>query len=483
MNADGANVAGIRLTDSPLADPRVGLPPLLCLLPIAAAALLLGGISMLGPVITAAAAASLLLLAATINVRAQLMVLIAALPLYRMGMGSAIGYGFGFFDIYTVWFILLFLWRIALVDLFRFRIPGVIMLGVVMLCGLIPSSITAGDPVAFWRGVLQILLGFLLTAGVYSRLIGIANERRITWILRLFAGSAAVFAVWGLFLSYRSRSLLRVAGIAGRHFNFLFGDPNYYAGFLLMALCIAVGLALAAGTRRQRVILWAISVTLLSGILLTLSRAGYLATILCGLMYLAFLWRYADIKRLIAAAGLLTAGLTAVMLLTTNLGSDFVNVVLVSDRMTSAVQGSDASVNQRKLILLVGWRMAWSSPLVGVGFGNFEKTYDRYREAQLATVNAEACHNTYLKLFAEAGLIGFFLAILYYFTLMRTLWKSFRVQSDPRRRFIMFGLFTGILSYFIMSVTLDQVYEVHFWIMSGVAIACAHTLAVPAERP
>jgi hypothetical protein len=66
---------------------------------------------------------------------------------------------------------------------------------------------------------------------------------------------------------------------------------------------------------------------------------------------------------------------------------------------------------------------------------------------------------------------------------MRTLWKSFRVQSDPRRRFIMFGLFTGILSYFIMSVTLDQVYEVHFWIMSGVAIACAHTLAVPAERP
>jgi O-antigen ligase len=126
--------------------------------------------------------------------------------------------------------------------------------------------------------------------------------------------------------------------------------------------------------------------------------------------------------------------------------------------------------------------VAWQTPLVGVGFGNFETAFDRFRESQLSTRNGEACHNTYLKLFAETGLVGFFFALLFYGMLMRTLWKSFRAQSDPRRRLLLFGLFTALLSYFLMSATLDQIYEAHFWTMSGLALACVHVLAAQNRR-
>jgi O-antigen ligase len=482
MRTDGRNAAGILLTDSILADSRVGLPPLLRSAPVAVAALLLGAFFMFDPLLVGLAAAALIVMLSTINVRAQMALLVATLPLYRMGMGSEVGSGFGPFDLYTVWFALLFLWKLGPVELLRVRLPGVVVLASVMLCGFIPSAIHADSSVAYWRGMLQVIIGLLLMAGVYTRLMQNGKESFVVQLLRLFTVSSALFAIWGIIMSARSGSLMRIAGVVGRYYNFLFGDPNFYSGFLLMALCIAVGLALAAGTPRQRFIQWAASGALLLANLLTVSRAGYLSSFICGIIFAIYLWRHTNLKRLVATVALLAAAVGTGFLLLTDLGSNLLGLLTVSDRMTSAVSGQDASMNQRANILKVGWRMAWHTPVFGVGLGNFEHTFDRYREAELSTTNHQACHNTYLKLFAETGAIGFLTAILYYGALMRALWKSYRAQTATHRRHMMFGLSIGIFSYFLMSATLDQLYEAHFWIMSGFAVACTHIFAQPADR-
>lgn len=471
------STASMRLTDSPVADPSISLPRLLQWLPIAVSVALIGSLALNLTLFVAIAVVALTGMALTIDRRRSVYMLIFLLPLYRTGMGSDVGSGFGVFDLYSVWFIFLFVWRIGLLDFFRFEKHRVFVLGVIMLFGLVPSIIHTEVQMWYWRGLLQILINLLIMSALYFRLVELDDETLLVRLLRVLSVVTAAFALQGIYMSVRYRTLLGLGGVAGRTYNFLFGDPNYYSGFLLMVLCFSAALVMLEHRRGWKRLAIINSAILFVAIVLTVSRAGYLATLIIGVFFTMYLWKYADVKRLIGSVLAIAVVISGVVLLTTNLGENLVNLISMSDRVTSAVQGKDASVNQRKNIAIVGWRMAWHRPVTGVGFGNFEIAFDRFREAELSTKNGEACHNTYLKLLAEAGLVGFLAAMIFYAALVLTLWKSYRAQTDPQRRALMFGLLTGVLSYFLMSATLDQVYEANFWTMSAFALATTHILA------
>ena len=63
--------------------------------------------------------------------------------------------------------------------------------------------------------------------------------------------------------------------------------------------------------------------------------------------------------------------------------------------------------------------------------------------------------------------------MLFYGALMRVLWTSFRRARDDARRMLLFGCMMALMSYFLMSATLDQVYEMHFWSLAGLTLAYA----------
>ncbi len=447
------------------------LTPLLLWFPAAIAVVLLGLMFWADPLVLLIGVAALLLAGSTVTERNSLAALILMLPFHRAGLGLDIGSGFGVFDFYAIWFLLLYFWRGLIVGSFRIERHPVILLGFVMLISFVPSMINATEMKWVWRGLAQILLGVLVMGAVYDILVRRNSEKLIIGLLRGLMAISALFTVQGIVLSLQYQTMMGLAG--GRTYNILFGDPNYYACYLLVVMSFSLAFATVERNRRWKRVMAFFSLLFFSGIILTVSRAGYLALLIIGAAFVVYIWRYTGIKRLLLSFLLVSVGSVVIVPFATNLGQTLMTLVPVSERVSGTVGGKDASVNQRTDIQKVGWRMAQYTPLFGVGFGNFETVFGRFRENTLHTHPSEACHNTYLKLLAETGIVGFLCAMLFYGALMSTLWKSFRRTTDASRRMLLFGCMMALMSYFLMSATLDQVYEMHFWSLAGLTLAYA----------
>jgi O-antigen ligase len=135
------------------------------------------------------------------------------------------------------------------------------------------------------------------------------------------------------------------------------------------------------------------------------------------------------------------------------------------------IQGHDVSVTQRQKIFDVGLRMISAHPIVGFGFGTFETNFDSYKLAELSTGSARAAHNTALKIFAETGFIGFAASLFFIFSLFYNLIRPLILMADHSQKVILISILVSIISFLIMSLSLDLLFEPHFWIISGIALA------------
>lgn len=439
--------------------------------PILAAVLCLSGMFVFDPLAIGIVATVLIFVGFCLPLRNRLIMLFTLLPFSRAGLGWELGTGFGPFDLYAIWFGLLFLWRIIAVDVFQIRSSPILTAGWLMLLSFIPSAINTEEFVWYFRGLGQVFTGLVLATAVFVSLTRNFTIRFAVNLLRLLTIISFFFSLYGAYQAYQFRSLLNLVG--GRTFSFIFGDPNYYATYLLMVLCLAISFSFTEQRRIWRIGYIGIAATYIVSIVMTVSRSGYLVLIIIIICYGVYFYRFAGIQRLLSGGLALVIVATITILLTTNISSQLVDIFLLSERVSTVVEGSDASVNQRKNIFIVGTRVLTDQPIFGIGFGNFEVVFDRYREGELSTGNARAAHNTFLKIFAETGIIGFVFAMLFYGWLLWDIFKTAMRTNDTRWRMLLFSVFMTILSFLLMSVTLDQIYEAHFWVFAGIGPALA----------
>jgi O-antigen ligase len=227
------------------------------------------------------------------------------------------------------------------------------------------------------QGVV-VLVGAILPAVVLYR-IGRSPERRAT-ALRWAVGGAAATAVVGIYqfastylplpgvLTYtgRAQGLGRTAGLSF--------EPAFFASYLLLFVPLALG---AAGRRRGPV-----AVTLVLGVLLANSRAGYLGLVvvlgallvaprLAGLAGRAAAGARARLVGLVAVVGL------AVMAL--SLAAGFHPHRFLQARVASVADPTEASSNAPRLRLYaVAARVAADHPLLGIGPGALGQVLPRY---------------------------------------------------------------------------------------------------------
>jgi O-antigen ligase len=105
-----------------------------------------------------------------------------------------------------------------------------------------------------------------------------------------------------------------------------------------------------------------------------------------------------------------------------------------------------------------------------VGFGAFEKTFERYREGYLSTLFSYSAHNTFLRTLAETGIVGFIPFMAFVFLIMRSLWRAFRNQQERDERTLLVAMMFSLSTFWLMSMTLDQIFEPHFWVVYGVGL-------------
>jgi len=309
------------------------------------------------------------------------------------------------------------------------------------------SGAISADPFQTRFFALQMLA---LTACL-ALLYRYANtEKRIRILVYTVLAVAVASAVFGM---------LRQSGQQGTGFGLpllrenqgygQFVNKNHFAFLMEMAFGLGLGIALAGGVIRERVMLYvALLLPIWMALVLANSRGGILA-MLVQVLVAALLLGAAQIDKLpdITQSVAVRAVLVVVLLLGVLFGTFWVG----GDRLASNVEsagnefsmaGYSATGASRNEIWRATLRMFAAHPFLGVGLGGYWVAITAYHEAP-GTMTPQEAHNDYLELLSSGGLIG--LAIGVWFAVM-VIHRARKNLSTDRgfKRAARFGAILGI---------------------------------------
>lgn len=273
-------------------------------------------------------------------------------------------------------------------------------------------------------------------------------------------------------------SLVALAGLVlfsrgievGLHYDLratgTFADPNAFGTYLLLS----VGVVMAASYRRRRSALSWHLVPIAAAILLTGSRATFLALVVAFALT-AFVGgaRRAGSRFRLAAVAALGGAVVLLAALPRSLTGPSLT------RATGILEWDNPDDNRFHL-----WRMAlrmWEEqPFLGVGLGQFRTA----SATMLATPTDFFPHSTYLGLLAEVGIVG--LAVIVTLPLLVVVGLvAARLAGHPFATFLLFSA----VSFSVMAATLNLENFRPFWTFAGLALAMVAVHAGPgaSERP
>jgi putative inorganic carbon (hco3(-)) transporter len=296
------------------------------------------------------------------------------------------------------------------------------------------------------RYLMFFVLVFLVVQTVDGQLL------RATQLAAVAVASAAVAAVVGL-LNFFFGGAERATGPIQ--------DPNDFGFLLAVTVPLAMHQIQTAHRPGRRIAAVLALVLILAGILATFSRGAIVGLAVAGAFSL--LTRRLRMRWVLLFLGgaLLIAG-------TANL----LQPQTVSNALDRKEYIAESNVNTR----LVAWRIAFdefqTSPVLGVGPGNFER---RYIEFGLPTARAGAIttHNAYLNILAELGLPGLVLFVGYLAVSWETLRR--RIGDDPAARAFRSSLAAGFVVALVGSMFLTEQYYAPLWLLPALGATLVAT--------
>lgn len=293
----------------------------------------------------------------------------------------------------------------------RGRIPIYLVLMILALIGVMFLSMTVAISKTDSLKEISKWLEFIVLIMLGAQYL---RTRRQIWTLVIFIGVAAITqalfgyaqAVFGLGPQSFVRSYtLRVYGT--------FDQPNPYAGYLNMALVVALAITVLGRDWLTRVIAGITTCLIGGAFYLTQSRGAEVALIaILPLIVLAGMPRVRVWMRIVII-GLLTiveamiAGIIPLYLF--NQFNTFLGLNQIS--LIDPTQ-QNFSTAERLAHWIAGIRMYQAHPILGVGIGNYPDAYPNYYVAAFVNSLGHA-HNYYINIAAETGTIGLVIYLLF----------------------------------------------------------------------
>lgn len=269
------------------------------------------------------------------------------------------------------------------------------------------------------------------------------------------------------------------------------GHPNTLADYLSFAIPLLFVLALLGSRHLGAIVRGAVLVLIAAaagGLIVTLSRGGWIATSAALLFVVAVAFSYGLIsaRRL---AGVAVFGFVGLAVL----------IAIYPEAVLRLTESDDRSTEARLVLLQQAWLIVKDSPLIGVGFGGYQaaaaqhippafaELHPVFREALLETV----VHNKYMSVLAEHGTVGL---VLFVWILVRgiTIVFPLRRWHDPTLFGIGLGLSAGLFAQAVFFLT-DHFYvdvrNALYWMTLGLVVAIVRVDArqapasVPAAMP
>jgi O-antigen ligase len=273
-------------------------------------------------------------------------------------------------------------------------------------------------------------------------------------ILALFESS---YGMWQAFTQSDAVFFWERPGYTGRGSG-TYICPNHLAGFLEMVLGLVV--ARAAILRREsksiertvllKVLTIYVAAMAIMGILVTLSRSGWMATLI-GLFALVFLgdWRLRFSLPRLALVLAIVAFMGFVLWNVEPIRNYLIKTFPV-DSKTQTVSLTDPTLGGRRLMWAGTVKMIQDYPLFGVGVGAWQWIYQRYKDFRILS-EPDYPHNDYLNLAADYGLIGFAIMLALFACFFRHAWRVAKRTPSSEQRAFAVGAMISVISLLVHS--------------------------------
>lgn len=297
-----------------------------------------------------------------------------------------------------------------------------------------------------FRALVKVLL-------VVALLTGLASDLRRYRILYIVIALATAF--WAI------KGGLKIILLGPHQVYGQTYDNNLFALVSVMALPMIFYFALSLRHARWRTILLICAALMCLGIIGSRSRAGFVAFVVL-LLCMAWSSRY-RMRAFLAVAMVAAVALTLA-------GGE------IKERVVSIMEfRQDRSAQSRFFTWDVAQRLLADSPLIGVGFNNFELAKDRLIGGR------KAAHSIFLQNLAELGLLGHPLWLI---TLIGTLVSMYRLMRrsrslPPEMRWVYYwsrGLLLGLLAYCIHGTFHNEEYLELMFVLVGLAVSLKVTV-------
>lgn len=342
--------------------------------------------------------------------------------------------------------------------------------------------------------ILVLLIGSIAGTDVRSSLLG-SDPYFQGWIVYAYLGLLSVMVASArislsefAFAIVSSAALVSVSAIrqwveldifnlpistyAGRVVS-TFGQPNFYAGFLLLTLPFSY-LLFKSPHKRWSMLGWGSGLLSMIGILVSFSRSAILLALL--LLILAMIGQL----KIKFKAGLVVVGIIALtILLALKFSSGIVGNEISGPILTKNPDLTRESVEKRAYIWPVAWQLIKQRPLTGYGLENIGQAFASYFETNkhllfeenlkvspvlisLKELNIDRAHNYLLDLLLFAGAFG----LLGWLGLLGILLQKLIQNYHDRDSNV---LLVGLGTYLIWVQFQNQsiVHLVYFWLLVG----------------
>jgi O-antigen ligase len=349
------------------------------------------------------------------------------------------------------------------------RDAPLLVLLVVYLAGLFwaVDPIDVVRVVAFWAAFYFVFLQVQSFTLEEIRLVVIA-----------FAVAAGILGAIGTvnYLTSGNTNLFAGGLATGARATGTFGDANYYASLLLLA--VAPALALLLAYPRRHVLLVPAILGAVGGLAFSLSRGG-LVGFGVSVVLLAVVWR----RGRIAAVGFIAVvAVASVLSLNPLTGSD--EIGSVGERL-GTLNSSLVTTDRRPEIWRTAVEVTQEHPLLGVGVKQFQYAAGE-RGLTERGIPIDNVHNIPLNFAAENGLLGLVAFLVF---LGQVIARGIRAASRNERlqRALALGLLAGLAGFVVQGLTQAQlrvnVIAAAFFVVAGLITALADRTARPGPEP
>ena len=345
--------------------------------------------------------------------------------------------------------------------------------------------------------------------------------------LRCLGGSLVIGAVavgvYAILQYYRLDPLPPVTAFGDERIVAVFENPNFLGNFAACALPLALLVLFQGSTNWQRIVGVLGVGAIYAGGFLAGSRGGWVAGIAGVLVLGAGVARSVYLGRirlhwpsLVVLVGLLVAltfllsrrpvvesrgdsvTMSERILSTRHIIAPYVEsempVAAGADSLTPQIEVRDFTVNHRYFIWEVTWAMIQTRPLVGIGYGNYQKQFTVFRDSRREDAHFQSlvwtqqqedtpyAHNEYLHLWVESGVLGLvaFLALV-----GLAGWEMVKMAWCDASSYLWAGLgiITVMLVHSLVSYPLRlPLNGMIFWLALGILVGSTRLRQVIADR-